>query len=102
MTHHKLNAALKPLHLIFSCQAMFTCRNVPMAQSMKTHLKKSMKSSFLMEVSIYANLDPIKCNHSFSDATSYAHHVFKAFDVESNGSINFKVRKADLFRFGTF
>ena len=29
----------------------------------------------------------------FSDATSYAHHVFKAFDIESNGSINFKVMK---------
>ena len=29
----------------------------------------------------------------FSDATSYANYVFKAFDIESNGSINFKVMK---------
>ena len=27
----------------------------------------------------------------FLDATTYAHHVFKAFDIESTGSINFKV-----------
>ena len=28
---------------------------------------------------------------SFLDATSYAHHVFKAFDVSSTGSISFRV-----------
>ena len=27
------------------------------------------------------------------DATSYAHHVFKAFDVKSCGSISFKVKE---------
>ena len=27
----------------------------------------------------------------FLDATSYAHHVFKAFDVSSTGSISFRV-----------
>ena len=27
-----------------------------------------------------------------SDVTSYAHHVFKAFDVEGTGSISFRVR----------
>ena len=27
----------------------------------------------------------------YSDVTSYAHHVFKAFDVNSTGSISFRV-----------
>ena len=31
------------------------------------------------------------CKYFVSDATTYAHHVFKAFDVTSCGSISFKV-----------
>ena len=30
--------------------------------------------------------------YNISDVTSYAHHVFKAFDVETTGSISFRVR----------
>ena len=61
-----------------------------MAQSMKIHLKKSTKSFFHMEVGM-GNYFSIS-NIVFPDATTYSHHVFKAFDIESTGSINFRVR----------
>ena len=87
-----LNAILIPpvKYFHFTRKALFNCRSVQLAQSMKTLLKKSMKSFSLMEVSFYTNPYPTY-NPLFPDATTYAHHVFKAFDIESTGSINFKV-----------
>ena len=32
-----------------------------------------------------------------SDSSSYAHYVFKAFDVNSNGEIGFKVRGSSAY-----
>ena len=34
--------------------------------------------------------------YSFLGATTYAHHVFRAFDVESTGAINFRVRTYEV------
>ena len=60
-----------------------------MDQLVKKLLKRSMKSSFPMEVSsLWKHLE---LKNAIADATTYAHHVFKAFDIESTGSINFRV-----------
>ena len=54
------------------------------------HLKGILENIKLTVVKVMAVLI---FNNNFSDATTYAHHVFKAFDVTSCGSISFKVRK---------
>ena len=44
-----------------------------------------------MPISNTFNIEPA---FFFSDATSYAHHVFKAFDVNTTGAISFRVSTA--------
>ena len=39
----------------------------------------------------------INLGNSVLDAACYAHHVFKAFDVNSTGAISFRVKKNAFF-----
>ena len=54
-------------------------------------MKLSMIKINILEVAVNILKDPF-----VSDATTYAHHVFKAFDIESTGSINFRVWYKDF------
>ena len=71
-------------------------RNVQREWCMRIHSKIFMQNSFRTEVSLQLFEKPYLSIISLlyawiSDSSLYAHYVFKAFDVNCNGAISFRV-----------